>query len=254
VGRRAALALGLAGHCAAVVPMVGFAFFLAGFGIPKTVDSGAPGHAAAALAVDLLLLGSFAVVHSLLARDPTKAAITRWLPVELERSLYSLVAGIQIVALLALWRPLPELVWTVEAVPARTLLYLVQATSWLVVLAALAAVGSGHLFGWRQARAYAAGRPYQPPAIAARGPYRLVRHPLYAATIVAMFAAPDMSRGHLLLAGALTLYILIGLRFEERDLERRHGEAWRAYRRRVPALVPGIADRRAAIDGDAPNA
>lgn len=234
--------------------MVWFAFFLAGFGVPKTIDSGPAGATVAAWIVDLGLLSSFAAVHSLMARDGAKAVLARLLPAELERSLYSLVAGLQIALLLALWQPLPELAWSIEAAPMRVLLYLVQVSCWLVVLAALSAVGSGHLFGWRQARAYAAGRPYAPPAIAARGPYRLVRHPLYAATVVAMFAAPDMSHGHLLLAGVLTLYIAIGLKLEERDLERRHGDAWRAYRGRVPALLPGVASRRVEIEAETPRA
>ena len=238
---------GLAGFAAAIVPMAYFAFFLAGIAVPKTIDSGPAGDPRRALAVDLALLLSFAIVHSVMARPAAKRLLTLVIPETLERSLYSLVAGAQITALIVFWRPLPEPVWSVASELGRGLLWLGQGAGWLVILASLAVVDATYLFGWRQARAHAASTALPATALSARGPYRFVRHPLYSGTILAMFSAPDMSRGRLLLAVTFTVYLVIGYRLEERDLERTHGESWRAYRRAVPPLVPRLGrDRRAA--------
>jgi protein-S-isoprenylcysteine O-methyltransferase Ste14 len=232
------LLVGLAGHLLAIAPMVYLVGFLTPWPLPRTVDGGALFPAGAAVAVDLALLASFAVVHSLLARDAAKRALARVLPPELERSVYSIVAGLQIVALLALWRALPDPVWRIEAPAARAALWGAYAAGWAVVVASLAAVSSTHLFGLGRAWAAARGLPYREPPISARGPYRYVRHPLYSATTVALFATPEMSVGHLLLAVVFTAYMLIGMRFEERDLERKFGSSWREYKAAVPALIP----------------
>lgn len=232
------LAAGAAGHLLAIAPMVYFVGFLGGFAVPKTVDSGAGGAPAAALAVDLALIAAFGLVHSVLARPAVKARLARFVPEALERSLFSAIAGLQMIALMALWRPLPEPIWSVAWPPARVALWIAYGAAWALVVWALAAIGSRHLFGLGRAAAAAAGRAYVPPPFTSPGPYRYLRHPLYTATIVALCAAPEMSRGRLLLAAAFTLYIAIGVRFEERDLEREHGEAFRAYRAAVPGFVP----------------
>jgi protein-S-isoprenylcysteine O-methyltransferase Ste14 len=239
--RRIAPALGVAGLLAAVLPMAGFALFLAGFGLPRTVDSGAGSSPARAMAVDLGLLLFFAAAHSGLARPRVKTVLTRWVPAELERTLYSLVAGTQITLLLILWQPIPELVWSAGAPVARALLQAGQATGWLLVLASLATIGPGHLFGRRQAASFAAGRRYEPPPITVRGPYHWLRHPLYTGTAVALFSAPDMSRGRLLLATVLSVYMLLGMQLEERELARRYGDRLLAYRQSVPGLLQRLA-------------
>lgn len=230
---------GVAGYLLAVAPMVYFVAFTANLPVPKSVDSGAAGPAPTALAVDLALLLAFAAVHSALARPAAKARLARWVPAELERSLYSAIAGAQIVALMALWRPLPVAVWSVPGELPRAALWGLFACGWAIVLCALRAVDAAQLFGLRQALAAAREARYEAPPFVARGPYRYVRHPLYGATVLSLFAAPDMSQGRLLLAVTLTLYIVLGSRFEERDLERAHGDAFRAYRAAVPGFMPG---------------
>ncbi|MCM2269612.1 MAG: isoprenylcysteine carboxylmethyltransferase family protein [Thermoanaerobaculia bacterium] len=234
------LFFGVAGYLLAVAPMVYFVAFTANLPVPKSVDSGLAGPAPAALAVDLALLLAFAVVHSVLARPAAKTQLARRVPAELVRSLYSAIAGTQIVTLMALWRPLPAVVWSVPGELPRAALWGLFAAGWAVVLGALRAVDAAHLFGLRQALAAARDVRYEPPPFVARGPYRYVRHPLYAATVLSLFAAPDMSQGRLLLALTMTLYIVLGCRFEERDLEREHGEAFSTYRAAVPAFLPGL--------------
>lgn len=232
------LVAGVAAHLLAELPMVWFVGFLANVAVPKSVDSGAAGPPLEALAVDLALLAAFGVVHSVLARPTVKARIVRRLPEPLERSLYSAIAGLQIALLMALWRPLPELVWSVSSPSARFAIWTLFAAGWAVVVWSLRAIDDFDLFGLRRAAAAAFDRPYVPPAFAPRGPYRFVRHPLYSASVLSLFAAPDMSQGRLLLAAGLTLYIAVGVRFEERDLEREHGASYRAYRDAVPGYVP----------------
>ena len=236
------LAFGLAGYLAAILPMVYLVGFLANFAVPKSVDSGPVRAAGEALTIDLALLVGFALTHSLMARRAVKARITAVLPAELERSLYALVAGVQIALLCWWWQPLPQLVWNVpgEGEALRILLWTMQGAGWGVVVLALLTISSAHLFGLRQAWWAARGMPYVAPPFESRGIYRRIRHPIYVGTIVAFWAAPEMSQGHLLLVGALTLYLFIGLVFEERDLEREFGEAYRAHRRAVPGFFPRL--------------
>lgn len=238
------LAVGLVAYLLSVGSMAYFAGFLAGLLVPKSIDSGAAGRPAAALAIDLALLLSFAVVHSLLARDGAKAWMARRVPAPLARSAYSALAGLQMVALCALWRPLPEPVWQVSAPGGQVALLALAGCGWLIVLSALWIVGDVHLFGLAEAWAAARGRPYHPRPLEARGIYRLIRHPLYSGTLLALWATPTMSRGHLLLAALFTLYLAIGYRFEERDLARRHGASYLAYRREVPAFFPRLGPTR----------
>lgn len=232
------VATGLAAYLLSVGSMVWFAGFLAGFVAPKTVDSGRAVAAGAALAVDLALLLSFALMHSLLAREGIRRRLLGGVPAPLVRAVYSALAGLQMVALCALWRPLPEPVWSVDAAAGQAALWGLAALGWAVVLAALWIVGDAHLFGLAEAWAAARGSPYVPRPLEARGIYRVIRHPLYTGTLLALWATPAMSRGHLLLAGVFTLYLAIGVRFEERDLERRHGAPYLAYRARVPGFLP----------------
>jgi protein-S-isoprenylcysteine O-methyltransferase Ste14 len=193
---------------------------------------------AVAVGLDLALVASFGLIHSLLAREGPRRRLFARLDPALERSAYTLVAALQIVALILLWRPLPGVVWEVGGETVRALVWACHALGWLVAVAGFLAAGPAHLFGLAQARASAAGRPYVEPPLVTSGLYARIRHPLYAGTLVALWAVPTMTGGRLLLAATLTAYIGIGARLEERDLARRHGDRYRAYRERVPGYVP----------------
>jgi len=236
------LAFGLAGYLAALASMVYFAAFLANVVVPKSVDSGPVGASGRALAIDLAWLFAFALVHSFLARRAVKERLTAFFPPELERSLYSLIAGVQMALICLGWQPLPLPVWDLPAgwTALRLVLWALQAAGWGIVIAALSTIGSSHLFGLEQARCAARGEPYVAPPFEIRGLYRRVRHPVYTGSLVALWTTPTMSQGRLLLVGTLTLYLFIGLWFEERDLEREFGDRYREHRRRVPALWPRL--------------
>ena len=239
------LAFGLAGYLAALLSMVYFAGFLANVVVPKCVDSGPPamaGSPARALAVDLALLLAFAVVHSLLARRAVKERLAAHFPPELERSLYSLVAGLQMGLICWGWQALPLPVGDLPAswTALRLGLWVLQGAGWGIVVAALTTIGSTHLFGLQQAWCGARGLPYVPPPFEVRGLYRRIRHPVDTGSLLAFWATPEMSRGRLLLVGVLTIYLFIGLAFEERDLEREFGDLYREHKRRVPSLFPRL--------------
>lgn len=184
-------------------------------GVPGEPDPGA-------FAIDLALILAFGLVHSALAREPIRRRVMYRLPPELRRSLYTLIAAAQIALLVACWRPLPGIVWELDAAALRGGVWVVHALGWLTALAGFHAVGATHLFGLAQARASAEGRRYAEPELSTTGPYRWMRHPLYAGTLVAMWAMPTMTTGRFLLAAGLSFYLAIGVRLEERDLSTRH--------------------------------
>jgi methanethiol S-methyltransferase len=250
------LLFGLIAYVAAIQPMVYLVPFLADRWVAKTVDSGPAGPPAVALALDLALIAAFALLHSALARPRAKRLVARWLPEALERSFYSLVAGLQMIALLVWWRPLPSPLWSVGAPWARAVLWGLFALGWATVVAGLLSLSNTRLFGLAQAWAAAHGRSFEEPGVRVRGVYRWLRHPLYAGTLLSLWATPGMSLGHAVLAASFSAYILIGMRFEERDLLARHGEAYRRYRAAVPGLLPWPAPwrrgRAPAVLGAAP--
>lgn len=212
--------------------------FLANWRVSRSVDNGPAASLGQALAVNLVLVLAFALPHSLLARRSFKAWLTRGLPSAFERSLYVLVASASLALLMWRWRPIPTVVWEVEgAVPSR-LLWGLFAAGWVLAVLASKSLGHARLFGlagcWRWAR----GEEPPPLALKTNGLYGRLRHPMYLGFAIGVWVTPCMSVGHLLLALAMTAYLFAGVSFEERDLERRFGEEYRAYRKRVPAILP----------------
>lgn len=227
--------------------------FVGDFAVPRSVDSGPEDPVPLALAVDLALLGIFAVQHSGMARRGFKVWITRWLSPSIERSTYVLLSSLVLILLFWQWRPLPSTVWDVQLPWAVGLLYGLFACGWLLVLTGTFVINHFDLFGLRQVWLRARGRDYVPPEFTARVYYRVVRHPLMLGFIIAFWATPTMTVGHLLFAAASTGYILIALRLEERDLVAAHGEAYREYQRRIPMLCPWPGRRIGAAGKSQPT-
>ncbi|MDX1673607.1 MAG: isoprenylcysteine carboxylmethyltransferase family protein, partial [Longimicrobiales bacterium] len=212
--------------------------FVGGLVVPKTIDSGATASLGTALLVDAALLLLFAVQHSGMARQTFKRWWTRYVPWPIERSTYVLTASLSLVLLFVLWRPIPDVVWNVEYGPARAALWTLFGVGWLIVFVATFMIGHGGLFGlqqvWRQLR----GRPLPEDRFRVPGLYRVVRHPIMTGFLIAFWATPTMTVGHLLFATATTAYILVAIQLEERDLVDRFGDRYRDYRRQVPAFFP----------------
>lgn len=218
--------------------------FVGDLAVPRTVDHGIGAPLAAALVVNMLLLGLFAVQHSVMARPAFKRWWTRFVPAPVERSTYVLFASLLLALLFWQWRTIPAVVWDVAWQPGRVLIWILFGLGWVTVLVSTFLISHFDLFGLRQVYLAWRGIPYTNLRFGTSMLYRAVRHPLMLGFIVAFWAAPTMTAGHLLFAAATTVYILIAIRLEERDLVANLGEQYRDYRTRVPMLVPGLHRRR----------
>jgi len=218
--------------------------FVGGFIMPKTVDVGPGGPTGLAILVDLALVALFGLQHSVMARPGFKARWTRIVPEPLERSAYVVAASLALIVLMIFWRPIPGVVWSVETPWAADLLWALFAIGWLLVLLSTFLINHFELFGLHQLWRHARGQPAPPPSLREPLFYRWVRHPLYLGFIFAFWAIPVMTAGHLLLAIGFTVYILIAIRYEERDLIAAIGAPYADYRRRVGMLIPGVGRAR----------
>jgi len=207
--------------------------------VPKTIDSGEAGDALSAVLVNLALLGLFAVQHSVMARQGFKRMWTRIVPEAAERSTYVLFSSLALGLLLWQWRPLPALVWSTDGVVAIAITA-VSWFGWAMVLASTFLISHFHLFGVTQGFARLLKRHMPEQEFTTPFLYRWLRHPLYAGFILAFWAAPQMSVGHLLFAVATTGYILIGIWLEERDLVAQFGQRYLQYRAAVGMLIPRL--------------
>ena len=239
-----------------VVYLFFFATFLytIGFveGIPgiKTIDSGPADRVWIAIVVNGLLLGLFAVQHSVMARQGFKRWWTRFVSRSVERSTFVLFASLAVALLLWQWRPLPAIVWNVDNAPGRIILYLVSALGWTLLLASTFLINHFELFGLQQVFNHWRGVRFNPPAFKTPTLYRYVRHPLYLGFILAFWATPHMTQGHLLFAVATTGYIFVGIFFEERDLIAQFGDEYRRYRQRVPMILPFVGRELESLGRD----
>jgi protein-S-isoprenylcysteine O-methyltransferase Ste14 len=212
--------------------------FVGNLVVPKGIDTGPPASPAEAVAVDLLLLGLFAVPHSVMARPGFKRWWTRLVPPPVERSTYVLASSLLLALLFWRWRPMPGVVWEVRHPAAVGFGWGLFAFGWLVALVSTFLIDHFDLFGLRQVYLLARGQPYAPPPFRTPALYRVVRHPLLLGFVIAFWATPVMTWGHLLFAGVTTAYVLIGIRLEERDLRGAFGSAYEQYREQVSMIAP----------------
>jgi protein-S-isoprenylcysteine O-methyltransferase Ste14 len=204
----------------------------------KTVNAGPQAPPVVAAIVDLILISLFGLQHSAMARPAFKRWWTRIVPPQMERSVYVLSASIMLIILFVGWRPIDAIVWNVTNPTFSSILWLLFWAGWLTVLISTFLINHFELFGLQQAWFHVRGREEQAPQMREPSLYRFVRHPMMLGFFFAFWAAPDMTVGHLLLALGMSAYILIALRYEERDLVGLFGDDYENYRGRVGMLVP----------------
>ena len=212
--------------------------FVGNFAVPKTIDSGVPGPIGQAILVNVVLLGIFAVQHSVMARPGFKAVWTKIVPRPVERSTYVLFSSAALILLYWQWRPMTDLVWDVDNEIARNAIWAAFALGWLLVLISTFLINHFDLFGLRQVYLYLRETRYTELPFQVASFYKVVRHPLLLGFIIAFWAAPTMTVGHLLFTLATTAYMLVAIQLEERDMVRFHGQAYVEYRERVSMIVP----------------
>lgn len=220
--------------------------FVGGFLVPTQLDAPSHGPLWTAVCIDAGLLALFALQHSIMARKWFKERWTQIIPWAIERSTYVLCASLALLLLFWQWHPIGIAVWSVHGARARLLVWVLCAAGWATVLAMTFYINHFDLFGLRQVWLPLLGRPYVPVAFRTPLPYRLIRHPLYLGFLVAFWATPHMTAAHLLFAVATSGYIVLAIRFEERDLVREHGSRYQSYRLTVPMLIPRLFRRPTA--------
>lgn len=243
MSRYAQMTAGILAYLLFLATFLALVAFVGDLGLPRTVDVGPRAPGVVAIVVDIALIALFGVQHSVMARQGFKRRWTMIVPTALERSVYVVASSLALIVLMVVWRPITTVAWSIEGTGA-VVLWGLFALGWAMVLISTFLINHFELFGldqlWRQLQ----GRPGEPPRFRQPLFYRWVRHPLYLGFILAFWAAPHMTLGHLLLAGGMTAYILAAIRYEERDLLALFGGAYADYCRRVGMLLPGIGRTR----------
>jgi protein-S-isoprenylcysteine O-methyltransferase Ste14 len=219
--------------------------FVGNYLVPKSIDAGGPTNASEAVVIDLLLLGLFAVQHTVMARPAFKRWWTKVIPSTCERSTYVLLSSLILLLLFWQWRPIQMSIWRMDGT-AAWLLISVYWLGWIIAFSSTFMIDHFDLFGLRQAFVVLRNSELPGPLLKMPLLYGFVRHPLMLGFVIAFWATPAMTAGHLLFAVITTAYILVALQFEERDLITQFGAAYQEYRRRVPMLLPSIFGRRGA--------
>jgi protein-S-isoprenylcysteine O-methyltransferase Ste14 len=229
---------GVVCHLLFLATFVYMAGFVGNLVVPRTIDSTGDSSIGLAIAINLLLLGLFGAHHSIMARPAFKAIWTRVVPKPIERSTYVLISCLVLGLLMWQWRGINTVVWEVQHPVARSLLWGLFATGWLLVPLASLLIDHFDLFGTRQVWLYLQGREYVSLPFRVPLLYKRVRHPLYVGWTIAFWATPTMTGGHLLFAVVLTGYMILAAFIEERDLITQFGSEYQLYRRQVPMFVP----------------
>jgi protein-S-isoprenylcysteine O-methyltransferase Ste14 len=242
MGRLLSFCYGLAAYAVFLGAFLYAVGFVEGMVVPKAIDDGEVTPVLGAVVINLVLLSIFAVQHSVMARPSFKRWWTKLVPASVERSTYVLLASLALILVFWHWRPIPTVIWQVNEPLAASALVALSFFGWFIVLLSTFLINHFDLFGVQQVLNNLVGRKSSTSSLKTPFLYKFVRHPLYVGFIIAFWATPIMTAGHLLFAAVTTAYIFVGIFFEERDLIAHYGDEYRQYREKVGMLIP--ASRR----------
>ena len=235
------LLVGLTCYAAFFAAFLYLVGFVGGFDfMPTSVDTGIASPVGTAVIVDVLLIALFGIQHSVMARPAFKMSWTKIVPAPIERSLYLLATVVVLAIMFSQWRPIEGVVWSVENETLQLALWGLFFLGWTILFISTWLLNHFELFGLQQVWLDFTGKPPAAPRFREPLFYKMVRHPIYFGFLLAFWAAPVMTIGHLVLAIGMTLYILLGIRYEEQDLIDALGEQYLDYRKRVGMVIPGI--------------
>jgi protein-S-isoprenylcysteine O-methyltransferase Ste14 len=217
-----------------------FIAFVGNFFVPISVDVGPSAPLAQALVINVSLVALFGVQHTIMARAGFKRWLTALIPQPAERSTFVVFASAALALLMVFWRPIPTVLWDVSGSAWGSVLIGVSLLGWGILFWSTFLINHFDLFGLRQVVLCFQGKPYVPVKFETPVLYRYVRHPLYVGLFIALWATPTMTVGHLVLAASMTFYTFVGIQFEERALQRLHGEDYREYQRQVSMIIPRL--------------
>lgn len=212
--------------------------FLNDVGVPKSVNSGLPGPVATALFVDIGLITLFGVQHSVMARPWFKRRLTQFVPHVIERSSYVLATNVVLILIYLFWESLPGVVWQIREPMLSTALFMLAAVGWLIVLISTFLTNHFDLFGLRQVWLNLLRRNYSAVAFKEHLFYRWVRHPMMLGLFIALWATPEMTVSHLLFSVGMSIYIIVGVHFEEAGLKKELGKPYEDYVARTGRFLP----------------
>ena len=238
MGRSIAFLYGIVAYGVFFLTFLYLIGFVGNLVVPKSIDTGPTPNVIVAFLINFALIALFGIQHSVMARPAFKERWQRYVPVAIERSTYVLLASVILIVLFWAWQPMDQVIWNIQAAWARNVMWALFFAGFVTVLLSTFIIDHFDLFGLRQVMLNLRQKAYSHRDFKVTFFYKFVRHPLYAGFILAFWAAPRMTLGHLMFAIGMTTYILIAIRYEERDLMLFHGEDYVKYRSRVPMLVP----------------
>ena len=219
--------------------MIYFAGFILNVAVPKSIDyPGSNVSTWASIFINTLLITVFGIQHSVMARKPFKEWLTRWIPEHLERSIYFMTSNLMMTVLIIFWQPISIPIWSIDSLLGRGLVYLVFILGCLFAVYSMAIIGSSDFIGIKQIEHHFGGKEYSQPPFQTPSIYKYIRHPIMLGTLIVFWATPLMTLGHLIFAIGMTVYTVIGVYYEEKDLIDLYGDEYREYTRRAGMFFP----------------